>query len=99
VSTLSDTRAGTVRVRVRPRAGAAELGLVAADSQPAWLQLVGLFPPNRAAIAAFQNAAGGGRLFAADPFASVWFPTLVLLVWLVVPVAAGYLRFRGAEIG
>lgn len=81
------------------RAGAAELGLVAADSQPAWLQLVGLFPPNRAAIAAFQNAADGGRLFAADPFASVWFPTLVLLVWLVVPVAAGYLRFRGAEIG
>ncbi|MFT4909748.1 MAG: ABC-2 type transport system permease protein [Natronomonas sp.] len=81
------------------QAAASELGLITAGSQPAWLQFLGIFPPNRAAIAAFETAAGGGRVFAADPFASVWFPTLVLLAWLVVPVAAGYLRFGDADIG
>jgi ABC-2 type transport system permease protein len=81
------------------QAGAVALGLIDAGSQPAWLQLVGIFPPNRAAVAAYNAATAGGRVFAADPFASVWFPTLLLLAWLVVPVVGGYLRFRGAEIG
>jgi ABC-2 type transport system permease protein len=80
------------------QAGARALGLIAANSQPAWLQFISIFPPNRAAIAAFRAAVDGGRVFATDPFASVWFPTLLLLVWLVVPTAAGYLRFRKADI-
>jgi ABC-2 type transport system permease protein len=80
------------------QAAAVELGLVTAGSQPAWLQFVGIFPPNRAANAAFESAVSGG-IVAADPFASVWLPTLVLLAWIAVPIAAGYLRFRDAEIG
>lgn len=80
------------------QAGASALGLIGANSQPAWLQFVGILPPNRAAIAAFGAAVDGGGVFATDPFASVWFPTLLLLVWLVVPTAAGYLRFRKADI-
>ena len=79
------------------QAGAAELGLVEAGSQPAWLQFIGVLPPNQAAIAAYETAVSGDA-FAADPFASVWLPTLVLLAWLVVPVAAGYLRLRNADI-
>ena len=86
-------------IQVGIRAGAVELGLVEAGSQPAWLQFIGTLPPNQAAVAAYETAVGGGRVFAADPFASVWFPTLVLLAWLAVPVAAGYLRFRTADIG
>jgi len=81
------------------RGGAVELGLVEAGSQPAWLQFIGTLPPNQAAVAAYETVAGGGRVFAADPFASAWFPTLVLLAWLAVAVAAGYLRFRVADIG
>lgn len=80
-------------------AGAVELGLLEAGSRPAWLQLLGLLPPNQAAGAAYEAATAGGRALAADPFASVWLPTLVLLAWLVVPVAGGYLRFRKADIG
>jgi ABC-2 type transport system permease protein len=60
--------------------------------------LVGLFPPNRAAGAAYR-ATVEGQIFETDPFASVWLPMLVLLAWLVVPVAVGFLRFRGAQIG
>jgi len=78
--------------------GATELGLIEAGSQPAWLLLLGLFPPNRAANAAYE-ATVGGQLFGSDPFASVWLPLLVLLAWFVVPVAGGYLRFRDAQIG
>ena len=81
------------------QAGAAELGLIEAGSQPAWIQFIGVFPPNRAAVAAFETASSGGQIFAADPFASVWFPTLMLLIWLIVPVLGGYLRFRDADIG
>lgn len=81
------------------RAGASEFGLIEAGSQPAWLQLVGISPPNRAAISAFRTVVGDGRIFATDPFASVWLPTLVLFAWLVVPVGAGYLQFRDADIG
>lgn len=79
-------------------AGASRFGLIEAGSQPAWGQLLGLLPPNRAAVSAFGAAVDGGNIFAADPFASVWFPTLVLLTWLVVPVVVGYLRFRDADI-
>jgi ABC-2 type transport system permease protein len=81
------------------RAGASMLGLIEAGSQPAWLEFVSVLPPNRAAIAAYDAAVEGGRVFAADPFASVWFPALLLLAWLVLPVAGGYLRFRDAQIG
>ncbi|ELZ42400.1 ABC transporter [Halorubrum californiense DSM 19288] len=80
------------------QAGAVEFGLVESGSQPAWLQFIGIFPPSRAASTAFQTVASGGQIFAADPFASVWFPTLILLVWIVVPVLGGYLRFRSADI-
>ncbi|WP_227134690.1 ABC transporter permease subunit [Halorubellus salinus] len=80
------------------RAGATELGLVEAGSQPAWLEFLGVFPPNRAAVAAYESAVAGGRVFAADPFASVWFPVAILFAWIVVPVAFGYLRFRDADI-
>lgn len=78
--------------------GAVELGLIAAGSEPAWLQLVGLFPPNRAANAAYR-ATIEGQFFGTDPFTSVWLPILVLLAWLFVPITAGYLRFRDAQIG
>ncbi|WP_299269548.1 hypothetical protein [Halorientalis sp.] len=60
--------------------------------------VIRIVPPNCAAISAFEAAVDGGRVFATDPFASVWFPTLLLLVWLAVPVAVGYLRFRQADI-
>ncbi|ELZ43191.1 copper ABC transporter permease [Halorubrum coriense DSM 10284] len=79
--------------------GAVELGLIEAGSQPAWLQFISLFPPNRAASAAFEAVRSGGQIFATDPFASVWFPTLILLAWIVVPALGGYLRFRDADIG
>jgi hypothetical protein len=62
------------------------------------LQFLDILPPHRAATAAFEAAANGGSVLAADPFASAWLPTLVLLGWFVVPVAGGYLRFRNAEI-
>jgi ABC-2 type transport system permease protein len=78
--------------------GAVELGLIAAGNEPAWLRLVGLFPPNRAADAAYR-AAVDGQLFGTDPFASVWLPVLVLMAWVFAPVTAGYLRFRDAQIG
>ncbi|MFT4948060.1 MAG: ABC-2 type transport system permease protein [Natronomonas sp.] len=85
-------------IQVGVRAGGVELGLVEAGSNPAWLQFVGLLPPNQAANAAYEAATAGGRVLAADPFASVRLPSLVLLAWLVVPVAGGYLRFRTADI-
>ena len=78
--------------------GSIELGLMEAGSQPAWLQLVGLLPPNDAATAAFR-ATVEGRLFGTDPFTSVWLPVCLLLVWFVFPVAGGYLTFRDAQIG
>ncbi|ELZ60977.1 MULTISPECIES: ABC transporter permease [Halorubrum] len=78
--------------------GAVELGLMEASSQPAWLQMVGLLPPNNAAIAGFR-ATVDGRLFGTDPFASVWLPVCLLLVWFVVPVVGGYLGFRDVQIG
>ncbi|QAU14097.1 ABC transporter [Halorubrum sp. BOL3-1] len=78
--------------------GAVELGLMEAGSQPAWLQLVGLLPPNNAAIAAFR-ATVEGQIFGTDPFASVWLPVCLLLIWFVFPVAGGYLSFRDAQIG
>lgn len=78
--------------------GAVELGLMAAGSEPTWLKLVGLFPPNRAARAAYRGTVKG-QLFGADPFASVWLPVLVLLAWFTVPVTVGYVRFRDAQIG
>jgi ABC-2 type transport system permease protein len=77
---------------------AVALGLLEAGRQPAWLEFLGVFPPNRAAAAAYESAVVGGRFFAADPFASVWFPVVVLLAWVVVPVAFGYRRFRDADI-
>lgn len=80
------------------QAGASWLGLAEAGSQPVWLQFLDILPPHRAALAAFEVAADGGGVFAADPFASAWLPTLVLLAWFVVPVVGGYLRFRNAEI-
>lgn len=78
--------------------GAVELGLMEASSQPAWLQLVGLFPPNNAAVAGFR-ATVDGQLFGTDPFASVWLPVCFLLIWFILPVAGGYLSFRDAQIG
>jgi len=78
--------------------GAVELGLIPAGSEPAWLQLVGLFPPNRAANAAYR-ATNQGQFFGTDPFASAWLPILVLLAWLFVPITAGYFRFHDAQIG
>jgi ABC-2 type transport system permease protein len=78
---------------------ASELGLVGTGGQPAWLEFVSILPPHNAATAAYEATTAGGRLFAADPLASVWLPALVLLVWFVVPVAGGYLRFRKADIG
>jgi ABC-2 type transport system permease protein len=80
------------------RAGAAAVGLIEIDAQPAWLEFVGLLPPNRAAVAAF-DAVLGGRFPAADPLASVWFPVLIMFAWLAVPATVGYLRFRDADIG
>jgi ABC-2 type transport system permease protein len=71
---------------------------MADGGEPAWMKLVGLFPPNRAARAAYQNTVGG-QLFGTDPFASVWLPVLVLLAWILVPVTVGYLRLRDAQIG
>lgn len=79
------------------RTAAAELGLLESGAQPVWLQLLGVFPPNRAAAAGYE-AAGDGRLLAADPFASAWFPIIVLVAWMVVPVFLGYYRFRDADI-
>ncbi|WP_275039302.1 ABC transporter permease subunit [Halorubrum californiense] len=80
------------------QAGASWLGLAKTASQPVWLQFLAIFPPHRAATAAFEAVADGGSVLAADPFASAWLPTLVLLAWFVVPVAGGYLRFQNAEI-
>lgn len=80
------------------RAGAAAIGLIEAGARPAWLEFIGLVPPNSAAMAAF-DAVLGGRLLVADPLASLWFPVLVMFAWLVVPVTVGYLRFRDADIG
>jgi ABC-2 type transport system permease protein len=85
-------------VQIGVQGAAVELGLIEAGSQPAWLEFIGLFPPNRAAVAAYESAVAGGQFFAADPFASVWFPVVVLLAWIVVPVAFGYRRFRDADI-
>jgi ABC-2 type transport system permease protein len=78
--------------------GAVELGLMADAGEPAWLKLVGLFPPNRAARAAHRSTVEG-QFFGTDPFASVWLPVLVLLAWILVPVTVGYIRFRDAQIG
>ena len=78
--------------------GAVELGLMADAGEPAWLKLVGLFPPNRAARAAYRSTVEG-QFFGTDPFASVWLPVLVLLAWILVPVTVGYIRFRDAQIG
>jgi ABC-2 type transport system permease protein len=80
------------------RAGAVELGLMEAGSQPAWLEVVKLLPPNRAAKGLYDGVTVGQPL-AADPFVSAWFPALLLLGWLVVPVAVGYRQFRRADIG
>lgn len=78
--------------------GAARLGLIGTGAQPAWLELLGLLPPNRAAVAGFE-AIAGGRLLTMTPFASAWLPVVVLVGWLVLPVTVGYLRFRDADIG
>lgn len=78
---------------------ATALGLVKAGGQPAWLQFINMLPPNQAAVAAYQSAVSGGRVFAADPFASVWFPVLLLFGWMVAPVVGGYVQFRDADIG
>jgi ABC-2 type transport system permease protein len=80
------------------RAGAVELGLMEAGTEPAWLEVVGLFPPNRAAKGLYE-AVTAGQPLAADPFVSAWFPAVLLLGWLVVPVAVGYRQFRRADIG
>lgn len=78
---------------------ATALGLVTAGGEPAWLQFIGMVPPNQAAMAAYQSAVSGGPVFAADPFTSVWFPVLVLLGWIVISIGGGYTQFRDADIG
>lgn len=85
-------------VQAGVQGAAVELGLIEAGSQPAWLEFVAIFPPNRAAVAVYQSAVADGQVFATDPFASVWFPVALLVAWIVVPVALGYLRFRDADI-
>ena len=85
-------------VQAGVQGAAVELGLVEVGSQPAWLEFVAVLPPNRAAVAAYQSAVAGGQVFAADPFASVWFPVALLLAWIVLPVALGYRRLRDADI-
>lgn len=80
------------------RFGAVQLGLMEAGNPAMWFQLVTVLPPNNAAIAAFQ-ATIEGQLFGTDPFASVWLPVFVLLIWFVFPVVGGYLRFRNTQIG
>lgn len=78
---------------------ATALGLAEASGEPPWMQFISLLPPNQAATAAYQSAVSGGRVFAGDPFTSVWFPVLVLLAWMVAPVVGGYIQFRDADIG
>jgi len=80
-------------------AGASVLGLLEAGSEPAWVQFIGMFPPSRAAIAGYDAAVGGGHVFDPNLVTSVWFPALLLVAWTVVPVAAGFVRFRKADIG
>lgn len=79
--------------------GAAAVGLIEAGTRPAWLAVINTLPPNQAAVDASETFVHGGGLFTADPLASVWLPVVILLVWLVVPLGFGYLRFRGVDIG
>lgn len=80
------------------RVGATELGLIESGATPAWLQLVGLLPPNRAATVGY-DAVVEGQALAADAFSSLWLPVTIMLAWIVVPVAVGHARFRTADIG
>lgn len=79
------------------RLGAVELGLIASGTQPGWLTLIGLLSPNRAAVSAF-DALASGPILTADPLASAWLPVALLIGWLLIPPAVGYLRFRDADI-
>ncbi|MEZ3117269.1 ABC transporter permease subunit [Halobaculum sp. MBLA0147] len=79
---------------------AVELGLLSetAETAPLWLRVLQTLPPNEAANGVF-NALSQGTALAPDPFASAWFPALLLLAWIVLPLAVGYLRFRDADLG
>lgn len=79
---------------------AVELGLISrtAETTPAWIRFVQTLPPNEAANGVF-GALSRGTALAPDPFASAWFPALLLLAWIVLPLAVGYLRFRDADLG
>lgn len=79
---------------------ASELGLASqtAESAPTWLQFLQILPPNQAANVAYRALAEGTAL-APDPFTSAWFPGLLLVGWITLPLAVGYLRFRDADLG
>ncbi|WP_153952792.1 ABC transporter permease subunit [Halosegnis longus] len=79
------------------RLGAVELGFIESGAQPGWLTFVGLLSPNRAAVSAF-DALASGRLLTTDPFGSVWLPVILLIGWLIIAPALGYLRFRNSDI-
>lgn len=76
----------------------AELNLAESRAEAWWVDLFGMLVPNQAALAVF-GAARAGRVFATDPLASAYLPAVILVGWAVLPVAAGYARFRRADLG
>ncbi|MEZ3145557.1 ABC transporter permease [Halobaculum sp. MBLA0143] len=76
----------------------AELGLASSRAEAWWIDLFGMLVPNEAAVAVLE-ASHAGRVFATDPLASVYLPGAILLLWTILPVAVGYTRFRGADLG
>lgn len=76
----------------------AELGLASSRAEAWWIDLFEILVPNQAAMA-LMEASHAGQVFAADPLASAYLPGVILLLWASLPVAAGYARFRGADLG
>lgn len=55
---------------------------------------IGINPTRRPGVTTADLVAGDLPFYLSD-----WFAALILLAWFAVPVVAGYVRFRGADLG
>lgn len=86
-----------------PQGFAFGLGYFPPDRAPDWYQLVqGLSPGNayQSAVGSFlPNNAGPASQAASVPYyLEGWFGSVILAIWIVVPLVLGYLRFEKADL-
>lgn len=66
---------------------------------PDWYQLLGLLSPSSAYQTALNAVLSAGGASGSTPyFLQSWFGIVILVIWIVVPLVFGYLRFNSTDL-